>query len=247
MILFPIVAAVLTLVFQTNFLTSTLLFFGIPSAYLSFRNPGVVLRNLVAVTFSIPLGFVADYLGVLDKSWYVPTTVFNFRILDVVPLEDLIWGYLWIFFAIMFYEHFLDFGKRGDRISKDIKYLVVFALVLSTVFSLLLLVRPGLLRIEHFYLKGGVVLFLLPLITFLAFFPKFLTKYIKVGIYFFGLSLLFELVALHTHQWEFPGQHFIGFVDLLGLSFPFEEFLFWFVLGVSSVLSYYEFFVDDRK
>lgn len=246
-VLFPVAAAILTLVFQTNFLTTTLLFFGAPSVYLSFRRPGIVPKSLIVAMLSIPFVVIIDYLGVLNKSWYIPTTVFGFRLLDVIVIEQFVWGYLWAFSAIIFYEYFLDFGKRSDSISKNIKYLATFTLTLLAVFFLFLFIRPGLLHIEYFYLKGGVVLIFLPLITFLTFFPKFLAKYLKVGVYFFGLSLLFELVALHTHQWTFPGQSFIGFITLFGLRLPFEEVLVWFVLGVSGALSYYEFFVDDKK
>ena len=247
-ILFPIVAAVLTLVFKTNFLVSTLLFFGLPSLYLSFRKPGIIFKSLIfTALFSIPLAIVIDYLALMDKSWFVPTTVFNFRFLGIIPIEDFIWGFLCVFFAIMFYEYFLDFGKKEDRLAKNIKYLTIILLSLLILFFLFLFVSPGLLHIKYFYLKGGLILALLPLITFLSFFPRLWTKYVKIGVYFFGLSLLFELVGLHTNQWTFPSHNFIGFVEIFGLKIPFEEFLFFIVLGVPWMLSYYEFFADDKK
>ena len=69
MILLPIVAAALTLIFRTNFLISTLLFFGLPALYLSLRKPEIVPRSLIfTALFSIPLSIVIDYLAVMDKS-----------------------------------------------------------------------------------------------------------------------------------------------------------------------------------
>lgn len=248
MVLFPVVAAVTTLVLRTNFLISTLLFFGVPAFYLSARKPEIVSKSLIfAAIFSIPLGIVVDSLAVLDKSWHIPTTLFSFRLLGLVPVEDLIWLFLLVFFGIMFYEYFLDLGKKKDRISKNIKYLIGFLISLLVVFLIFFFINSALLHIKYFYLKMGIILALLPPVTFLSFFPSLLSKFVKTSVYFFGLLLLHELVALQTGQWIFPGQNFIGFVKLLGLRFPFEEFLFFIVLATAAGLSYYEFFVDDRR
>src|SRR3989344_3323013 len=130
-ILFPVLATLLTLIFKTNFLISTLLFFGVPSLYLSFRRPGIVLKSLIfTAIFSIPFSILVDYLAGMDKSWFVPSTIFSSRFLGVIPIEDFIWGFLWVFFTVMFYEYFLDRGKEKDHISQNIKYLVVLLLSL---------------------------------------------------------------------------------------------------------------------
>jgi hypothetical protein len=47
-------------------------------------------------------------------------------------------------------------------------------------------------------------------------------------------------------QWSFPGK-FIGWIDLFGVRFPFEEFLIWIVLGAAGVLAWYELFDDRTK
>jgi hypothetical protein len=247
-ILFPVLAAILTFIFKTNFLISTFLFFGIPSFYLSLRKPGIVFKSLVfSAIFAIPFGFMIDYLAVVDKSWIIPTSVFNFRLFGLTTLDGLIWGILYIFFIVMFYEYFLDFGKRGDTVSKNIKYLFSFLLVLLIVFFALMFVNPKSLQIEYFYLKSGITIGLIPLLIFLSFFPRFWKKYVIIGVYFFGASLLHELTALYVGQWIFPGKHFIGFIEMFGLRFPFEELFFWMILCAVSVLSYYEFFADDTR
>jgi len=61
------------------------------------------------------------------------------------------------------------------------------------------------------------------------------------------LSFTYELTALHLGLWSFPGEHFIGWVDILGYRFPFEEFFFFIVLASIAGLAYYEFFDDDQK
>lgn len=95
LILFPVIAVWASLFIKANFLQSILLFFGLPSLYLSLRTPFQVKKTfLFSLILSIPFGIIIDYIAVLDSSWYVPTTVFPFRLLGIVPVEDLIWGFL---------------------------------------------------------------------------------------------------------------------------------------------------------
>ena len=47
------------------------------------------------------------YFATTDQSWYVPT-IFPFRVYGILALEELIWGFLTAYTAIIVYEHFLD-------------------------------------------------------------------------------------------------------------------------------------------
>ena len=247
LILFPIVSVVLSLAFSVNFLVSILLFFGLPSLWLSFRTQSQVKKTfLFSFILSIPLGIFIDYIATIDNSWFVPTTVFPFRLFGVVPIEDLIWGFFLIYSIVIFYEHFLDKGKH-ELVDRRMKYLAWPLIILMLVFFAALFTKPDLLIIPYAYFWLGTIFFILPSITFLSFFPRLLSKYVKTASYFFLLAILFELTGLQLNQWTFPGNNFIGWVELFGHRFPFEEFFFWFVMGAISVLSYYEFFYDDRK
>ena len=95
LILFPIATALLSFALNTGFIGSMLLFFGVPSVWLSWRKPKVVKRvALFSIIFTIPFWAVIDYLAHTDKTWLNPT-IFTFRIFGVVPLEDLLFGFLW--------------------------------------------------------------------------------------------------------------------------------------------------------
>lgn len=247
LILFPIISVALSLALKANFLTSTLLFFGLPSLWFSLRTPAQVKKTfLFALIFSIPFVIFTDYIAVSDRSWFVPSTVFPVRLLGLVPIEDLIWAFFLVYSVVIFYEHFLDKGKH-ELVDKRMKYLFWPLITLLLVFFITLFTRPELLVIPYAYLWIGVILILLPSITFLSFFPRLLSKYVKTASYFFLLALLFELTGLELNQWTFPGNNFIGWVELFGYRFPFEEFFFWFVMSAIGILSYYEFFDDDRK
>lgn len=246
LILFPILSVIISLSLKSNFLISTLLFFGLPALWLSYRTPKMIARSaLFSVIVGIPLGIVADVVAVLDKSWFVPNTLFP-RLFGLVPIEDLIWVVLLTYTIIIFYEHFLDKGKH-NLIDKRMKYLVFPVILLLILTVVALVIDPSILQIKFAYLWIGIILIVIPTVTFLSSFPKLISKYVKVGVYFLLLSLVFELTALQLGHWTFPGYNFIGWVELGGLKFPFEEFFFWMILTSTAILSYYEFFDDDRK
>lgn len=246
LIFLPVFAVIISLLFQTNLLISTFLFFGIPAVYLSCRAKWAIKKAaFFSFIVTLPLGFIFDYLAVLDKTWHVPT-IFPFRLLNVVPIEDLIWAFLLSYFSILFYEHFLD-KSRDEKMSKNIKFLVFAWSLLLVIFFILLSLKPEVFHIPYFYFWGGIVFLLIPAVTFLFFFPKLINKFVKVAVYSFVLAIMFELTALQLGHWTFPGDHFIGWVELFGYRFPFEEFFFWFIMAAVAGLSYYEFFADDRK
>jgi hypothetical protein len=127
------------------------------------------------------------------------------------------------------------------------KYLVGPLAMLLFVFVATVLTNPSLLVIPYAYFWLGVVFAVVPSLTILSVFPRLLSKFVRTAAYFFLLALLFELTALHLHQWTFLGTQFIGWMEIFGFRFPFEEFFYWFVMGAISLLSYYEFFDDDQK
>lgn len=247
LILSPIFATIISLVFKTTFLTSTLLYFGIPAVYLSLRNAHAIKKSL---TFSLFGGIIAtliiDYLAMINNSWFVPNTVFPIRLFSLVPIEDLIWGILLVYNIIMFYEHLLDKGKH-DLKDTNLKYFISILIFFSIVFFLIYFIRRELFNISYFYIKAGIIIVLFPIISFLSFFPRLLSKFVKTGAYFFAQAIMFELTGLKLNHWGFKGNNFIGWIEILKLRFPLEEFVFWMVLFSTCVLSYYEFFDDDRK
>jgi hypothetical protein len=246
LILIPLVSALFSLIFRSNFLTSTLLFFGLPSLYLSLRTKKAIWRSLIfAVSFSIFMVLTVDHLGVLDNSWYVPYSVISSRIFGTIPLEDVIWSFLLTYFIVIFYEHFFDKAKHRD-IGSHLKYFSYITISLLSIFLLLLFSNSKLLKIDYFYLKAGLLFTLIPSLAFLVEFPKFVSKFMKTAPYFFYVGLLVELVGLQLNQWTFPGKHFIGWVTISGQTFPFEELFFFISIFAICVLTYFEFFDDDK-
>ncbi|MCL4364068.1 hypothetical protein M1328_02400 [Patescibacteria group bacterium] len=249
LILSPIFATIASLIFRTDYFTSTLLFFGIPAIYLSFRNNHAVKKSFIfALIMGVVGAFIGDFFAVSSLAWVVPHTVFSLRLFNLVPVEDLVWGFLLVYDIIMLYEHFLDKGRHNLK-DTNLKYFIVAAISLLVVTFLIYYLNRSFLDIRYFYISAGLIFVLLPIVSFLSFFPRLVSKFVKAGAYFFYQGLMFELVGLSLNHWRFNGKDYIGWVtiSLFKLQFPIEEFVFWMVLFSTCVLSYYEFFDDDQK
>lgn len=247
LILFPIAATILVGAFRLNFLVSTLLFFGVPSVYLSIKKPGLVKKTFIfTLIFATAIIFIFDYPAYIDQTWFVPNSVFRF-LGNSISIEDVLWTYLWVYFAIIFWEYFLDFGKAKDRFSKNLRYLIIFLSLLLTGFFLLYFINNDVLYIPYFYLKAGVVLVILPLTIVLLKFPRLIRKVFIIGLYFFVVSLLHEYVGLRNNHWYFGGIHYLGTTIFAGQLIPYDEIIFWWALGVPGIICWYEFFADNQR
>lgn len=244
----PLFATLISLLFKTSAFVSVLLFFGIPALYLSLRGAKYVKKSIVfAAVTSIPLIIILDYVGHLTKAWVIPNSILPFRLFGIVTIEVMLWALLYSYFVLMFYEYFLDKDVTKKIWLPHMKYLVAIMLVLFAAFMILFFNAPSLLHIPYFYLAFGIVLLLIPVIIELFEYPKLISKFARVGAYFFFLTFLYEVTALKLGWWAFPGTEFVGWVSIFGTMFPVEELVFWLILLAIAILSYYEFFDDDEK
>lgn len=248
MIILPLAAFYLTMALKTGLLTSTLLFFGAPALYLSLKNRKIIIKSAgFAVLFALPLSLFVDIIAALNGSWIVPQTIFPFKFFGVATAEVYIFSLLWIFFLILFYEHFFDREKHRALANKKIIYLLYFFAGLIILTTTIFYLDKTLLLIPYFFFFLGITLVAPPIVLFLRAYPAFIGRFVVIALYFFFVTLLFEIGALAARQWIYPNEQVIGYVDLFRYRFPIEEFIFWLALASPSVLSYYEFFADDRK
>lgn len=244
----PVISVILSLLFQTNFLVSTLLFFGLPALWLSATCRPAIKKGLIfTALLAIPVSILVDYIGVKNESWYVAKSVFDQRLFGVIPYEDLIWGFLLVYNPIMFYEKFFH---RNKKRKSSIHRLSVMTFMFSSLLLLLALAvkfNPSLIVQDYAYLWMGIALLVIPVVVFLCIYPRFIRSFALTGSYFFLLGLAFELTSLELSHWTFPGESndFVGWVTILGKTMPFEEFFFWFVVQASSTLTYYLVFDND--
>lgn len=241
-----ILCSIFCVALNFSFLLSTIFFFGLPSLFLFFRSNQKSIKKafIFALLAIIPLIFI-EIFGIANESWFVPYSVFRF--FGVIPLEDVVLGFLLSFLIILFYEHFSDQGENFLAIKKRFIFTTIFFSLVSTLSISFFYLSPSFLRIPYYYFYAGLVIIVLPVILFSLFYPKLTKRFLKVGIYFFILLLAFEIIGLGLNYWYFPGLEFIGLITIIGYRLPIEEFIFWIVFFSLTILSCYEFVYDDTK
>jgi len=242
----PPMATFLVIFFELNYLQSILIFFLPTAIWFSLRNKKVILRSLIfAGIFTVPIALIVDYMAVSSGAWYVPNTVFPVRYLNILPLEDVVLGLLLVYSVIICFEHFLDKG-RHNLIDHKMKYfMAAFALAIG-IFLLVFMIKPEILAFKNSYVWLGLIFVVIPIITAYSVFPRLVSKYIKVGMYFALVLLMFEYAGVALDHWIFTSDGILGSVQLFDKRIPYEELVFWVLLGSTSIISYYEFF-DDKS
>lgn len=249
LLIWPIVASLLSFLFNAQIYLSLLLFLGVPAVYLSCRHPKLIKKSLLfSVIFSLPAAFLLDYVMEYTNGWAIGRMELpHIWILQHVSLLQIIWLILYSYLIVIYYEAFFDrnVSKSVYARTKDLIILGVGTVCLLIFFHY---IAKSALYINFFYLKIGLVAVLLPLLVFWIRTPSVTAKFFKVGSYFFFFTLIYELTALQLGQWSFPARNqFIGHVTLAGSTFPVEELFFWVMISSVAILAYYEYFDDDGK
>ena len=197
------------------------------------------------IIFGVIFGFIFDFIATLNDAWIVTQVVFPWRLFGFYPLIDDIIGFiLMTLIIITFYEHFLD-DEKDSKVSKNLLFALVPTSIVLVVILVLYTINPFLLEIPYIYLVTGFLAIIFPIFAVLCK-PALLGKLLKTAAFFFFVWFIAELVALKTGGWIFPGQY-IGKVEIFGLMFPFEELFFWMLFYASTIVAYYEFFIDDKQ
>jgi hypothetical protein len=234
--------------FNVNYLMGIILFLVVPSVYLSVRYPQHVKSATIStVLFALPMAVVVDYIAHYTGTWYVTDSLADpYRILGLVPIEDILWV-MYAYFVVIYYEVFIDRHLFEDVSYKNMKYLAYIVFTLLGLFFLALSYAPSILSIPFFYIKLVVVFAIIPIVLAYYKAPSLVVKMSK-SILFFAVSFFsYELTALYLGHWSFPNNEFIGTMSIGSFVFPLEEPLLWGALLPVAILTYFEFFEDDRK
>ena len=144
LIVAPLLAAIATLYLPINLLFSTILFFGLPSAYISWQRKDLVLRTLIYSFTIAVISIFTDYLAEQDQSW-VSTSMFNTKVAGIVPIEALVWMFAFTYLIIAYYLYFFDTRKHkpiGKRLFLVFGAAIAVLVWLLTIFSHHLLDSP---------------------------------------------------------------------------------------------------------
>ena len=246
-LLIVFVVALLGFFLKLNYFNFTLLYFGLPVVYLiSQVSKNVRSKVLYVATFlAFPLVIILDYIATINFAW-TNSTMFGIKFLSVIPFEDLLWGFLLVCYVLLFYEYFFDSEKTRPP-KKRIKHFILLFLFLLSLFLFLTAFEASIFIMPYAYFLMGTLFFLLPVLTFAYLHPQVLSKCAMPILYFFAVFFFQEIIALKLGHWHFDDGEFLGSIQLGSLRFPFEEFIFFFLLFSIAIISYYEFIADDRK
>ena len=190
---------------------------------------------------------ILDYIAHINGQWLIFDSIIPYRFLGIVTIEVVLWAIFNAYYVLMFYEYFLDHNITNRLWNPHMKYVVAILFILLISFLIAFFNFPSVLKIPYFYLCFGIVLLLIPILLELIKYRNLISKFLYTGAYFFFVTFLYEVTALRLDWWDFPGEQFIGWMNIFGVSFPIEELIFWIMLLAMGILSWYEFFDDDNK
>jgi hypothetical protein len=243
-----LLSVLLAVLLHLNFLTTTVLFFGLPSLYLIYRDPSHLKKATVAgLLFGVVWGFSFDYIAEFNHAWGWSTNTalaLPIHLFGVVSLDIMVWYFLWVFMIVLFYEYFAD-RNSPKKISSNALWSALVGIIVMIGVVGLSKIDPNALHIPYPYFVLGI-LALIPFAYISYKRPKLWPRFIEIVPFFIFVYLAFELTALYLHLWGFAGQY-IGVVQVMGVSFPFEEMLFWIIASSAVTASYFEYFIDDLK
>ena len=150
---------------------------------------------IFSIVSTILFAFAAELSSRLANSWDVQS--FLPRLFGILPLENILFAFLNIFWVLSFYEYFVD-RDNSSKISKKFKYLVLFFSLFSLIIFVLFFNGIN-LSMNYYFL--AIITLLIP--SIILFSKKFsLLKKVVLPVLFFAIIFfIYELVALKIGNW----------------------------------------------
>ena len=247
-LVWPIIASAIALFFGVKtILVSIILFLVLPSLYLSYLLPKSIIKSLIfSFVGALPIYIVIDYILHINGQWFVPT-IFSFRFLDAIPLEDFFWSLFFAYFVVMFYEFFFEFHNETKKWHPRMYFFIALLLFIFFVFLGLYLFYPNLLNFSYAYFFVAFFLLFLPAIIEIIYNPKLIRKLLPSSFYFLFLNFIYEITAIKLGWWHFPSSQYVGMFSIFNVQFPLEELFFYVIFLAVMVLATYDTFDDYKK
>lgn len=242
--LYFIVISAISLVLNFRHLEMSLLYFGLPSIWLLWKNKKESKKIALGVLlYTLPISIIIDTVAHTSNAWY-ETTIFPVRFLGQFPLESFIWGINYNLFIVGFYEYFFD-KYPTKNIAKDFSKVLLAFFGITLVIVFLIGLSPSILQIPYFYTLLIAIILLLS-IFWLYKRPGIYLKASIVSLLIFLPSLAHEILSIELGNWIFEKGYHIGYISLLNYSFPFEELIWWILLPIA-IIGFYEMYIDNKK
>lgn len=195
----------------------------------------LIFSLLATLIFAPPVELIARLADAWDVQSIFP------RPFGLIPLENMLFAFLNIFWAICFYEYFVD-RDTTKTISKKLKILTaLYCFFALLVFSFYFLDR-NFLKMNYAFLS--VPILIIPCLLIFSKKPVLLKKTILPTLFFGFLFFVYEIVSLKIGSWWWPGEYLYAFT-IFGKAFPLDDIIIWYLLSTPTLIGGYEFFTDD--
>ncbi len=241
-----LLGASLSIFLKVNLIATTFLFFIFPSIYLAVREKKSFYKVFVAsLSSGLLYLFCFDFLSQINNVVTWGPSVLEYKILDIVSIDTMLWTYFYMFYLFIFYEHFIDSSKSKSSLSFSAKMSFVIGILLVILLTTTHDLYPQILLFPKAYLVLSFI-FSCPVILF--YFNKFkiIKKVFYSMLYFTPMFLVYEFTALYIGNWSFNGDYIYIF-NILGLYLPIEELVFWIILSGAIPALYFEYIFDNSK
>ncbi len=195
---------------------------------------------IFSIVSTFLFAFAIELSSRLANTWDVQSTLP--RVLGIIPLENMLFAFLNIFWVLSFYEYFVD--RETKNISKKFKYLVMMFLVFSLIIFGAYIYNPEIIAMNYF--TTAIIILIIPSIIIFGKNPSILKKTLLPTLFFAFVFFVYEIVSLKIGSWWWPGEYLKTFI-VFGKVFPLDDIIIWYFLSTITLIGGYEFFADNSK
>jgi hypothetical protein len=195
---------------------------------------------IFSIVSTFLFAFAIELSSRLANTWDVQSTLP--RILGLIPLENMLFAFLNIFWVLSFYEYFVE--RETKKISKKFKYLVIIFILFSLIIFSIYLYNPKLIAMNYFTM--ATIILIIPSIILFSHNPHLIKKTILPTIFFALVFFIYEIVSLKIGSWWWPGKYLVEFT-MFGKVFPLDDVIIWYFLSTITLIGGYDFFADNNK
>jgi len=241
-VIYNLMVWIVILLVKLNFFRSIFLFSWVPSIIiflkLGVQKSTIIIAEAIIATFW--LAFIIDYLAHINWAW-IWSTVFNVRLLEFVPIEDLWWGFWFIILTISTYCLY-NLNQKMKTWKLNTKVLITMCVIFSLNFIFIYLhsINREYLIIPQFYLRL-IIAFFLAFILIRSTSEKKLKSFLIPNSFILIIYLIQEFIWLKLGHRYFPNWNHIWY---LSSWMPIEELLF-FIITPPLILLLHELHFHD--
>jgi hypothetical protein len=195
---------------------------------------------IFSIVSTFLFAFAIELSSRLANTWDVQSTLP--RLLGIIPLENMLFAFLNIFWVLSFYEYFVD--RETKKISKKFKYLVILFIIFSLIIFGMYIYNPELIAMNYF--TTAIIILIIPSIIIFGKNISLLKKTILPTLFFAVVFFIYEIVSLKIGSWWWPGEYIKTFI-IFGKVFPLDDIIIWYLLSTITLIGGYEFFADNDR